>query len=143
MGKSRDRSFRSASPMTLALQQMLISHSYPTFVFRSRNGVGVWRGTLQPRPVSPVYRVELRYKLGEVPRVMVLAPPIAAGAPHRYPDGSLCLYWPKEWHWHRESIIARTILPWASVWLLYYELWLDTGEWLGPSSHHTPKSEVV
>ncbi len=59
--------------------------------------------------------------------------------PHLYADGSLCLYWPKEWRWSRKAIIAETILPWAANWLLYYELWLDTGEWLGPSSHDPHK----
>lgn len=32
-------------------------------------------------------------------------------------------------------LIAKTILPWTALWLYYYELWLDTGKWLGPSSH--------
>jgi len=32
-------------------------------------------------------------------------------------------------------LIATTILPWTALWLYYYELWLDTGKWLGPSSH--------
>jgi hypothetical protein len=34
-------------------------------------------------------------------------------------------------------LIATTILPWTALWLYYYELWLDTGKWLGPSSHAT------
>ncbi|MDY0295864.1 MAG: hypothetical protein RB296_00975 [Acidobacteriota bacterium] len=32
-------------------------------------------------------------------------------------------------------IIAKTIVPWASEWLIFYELWLATGEWLGGGIH--------
>jgi hypothetical protein len=32
-------------------------------------------------------------------------------------------------------LIATTLIPWTALWLYYYELWLDTGKWLGPSSH--------
>ncbi len=55
---------------------------------------------------------------------------------HRYPDGSLCLYWPDEWGWTARESLAATIVPWTAFWLYYYELWLVTGEWLGPSSPH-------
>jgi hypothetical protein len=32
-------------------------------------------------------------------------------------------------------IIAETILPLASIWLFYYEMWQATGEWLGGGEH--------
>jgi hypothetical protein len=67
--------------------------------------------------------------------VRVIRPQVQPDAPHRYPDGSLCLYWFKDWRWGPKSLIHETILPWAALWLFYYELWLDTGKWLGPSSH--------
>ncbi len=69
----------------------------------------------------------------------VVRPQLVKGAPHLYADGSLCLYWPKEWQWAAHEAIAETLLPWAALWLYYYELWLDAGEWLGPSSHISPK----
>jgi hypothetical protein len=88
-----------------------------------------------------MYQVEIRYKLTDCPKVRVLKPPLLAKAPHRYGDGTLCLYWYKEWIWRRHLLIAETIIPWTALWLLYYELWMDTGEWLGPSSHFTLSSE--
>ena len=27
--------------------------------------------------------------------------------------------------------IADTIVPWTAEWLVYYEIWLMTGEWYG------------
>jgi len=63
-----------------------------------------------------------------------------------YADETLCLFWPDEWIWRGHELVAETIIPWTALWLYYYELWLDTGEWLGPSSHHPSlkdENEVV
>jgi hypothetical protein len=91
---------------------------------------------MQPRETSPAYLVEVQYTIGQSPRVWINHPPLHPDAPHTYPsDGCLCLYYPKEWVWRRREHIGKTVLPWTALWLYYYELWLDTGEWLGPSSH--------
>ncbi len=46
-----------------------------------------------------------------------------------YDQKRLCLYLPGQWS--GEKPIAVTIVPWASVWLYFYEVWRATGEWLG------------
>jgi hypothetical protein len=129
------RSFNPNHVLDLGLQGFQVRHHFPDFSYHRRNGRGVWSGTLQPRLTSPVYQVEIEYRHGKSPTVRVIWPAIVAGAPHLYPDGSLCLYWPKEWRWRPDQLIAETIIPWTALWLYYYELWLDTGQWLGPSSH--------
>ena len=129
----------AAHPVSLAVQDLNLRRQFPGFRYRLEGGEGIWRGMLQPRQVSPIYRVEVRYRTGKVPTVRVLNPKIAPGAPHVYGNGALCLYWPKESPWRQDRLVADTILPWTALWLLYYELWLDTGKWLGPSSHD-PKS---
>lgn len=48
-----------------------------------------------------------------------------------YGQESLCLYLPNSGEWTPEMPIAVTIVPWASVWLYFYEFWYATGEWLG------------
>lgn len=130
-----------AQVLNLALQDAHIRERFPGFKGRVRRGRAVWRGSLQPRPTSPIYQVQIVYKLKELPKAYVLSPALAPGAQHLYPDGSLCLYWPHEWWWRSDCIIAETIIPWTASWLYFYELWLDTGEWLGPSSHDAPKRE--
>jgi hypothetical protein len=108
----------------------------------TRSGGLDWRGVLQPTPDSPSYLVRLLNEPGRAPAVFVLSPSIQRDAPHRYSDGTLCLYWPKEWRWSASESLALTIVPWTALWLYYYELWLVTGDWLGPSSPHrsgTPK----
>lgn len=84
---------------------------------------------------SPVYGIEILCEQTQAPAVRVLSPPLEERSPHIYPDGSLCLYWPKEWKWSPKELLALTILPWTASWLYFYELWLDTGAWLGTSSH--------
>jgi hypothetical protein len=68
----------------------------------------------------------------------VVSPQLAPNPPHVYrsDDDSLCLYWPMEWSWTPTASLAATIVPWSALWLYYYEAWLVTGEWLGPSSPH-------
>lgn len=121
--------------INLALQDRHIKHSFPQFVCTSGHGSVVWRGSLQPTQLASVYDVEVCYKLKDVPKVRVLRPILRPNAPHLYADGTLCLFWPQEWLWRSDRIIAETIIPWTALWLAYYELWLDTGQWLGPSSH--------
>ncbi|PYJ64114.1 MAG: hypothetical protein DME24_00075 [Verrucomicrobia bacterium] len=59
---------------------------------------------------------------------------------HMYHNDTLCLYdwraqpWQKNWHLH------QTIIPWMAEWLVFYELWLLTGKWLGKSAAHRKSS---
>lgn len=121
--------------VNLAIQSLHILHRFPGFTYRRERGAGVWRGTLQPRSLSQKYRVAISYKLHCYPTVRIITPTLPPKAPHRWSDGTLCLFYPKENPWRQDMLIATTILPWTALWLYYYELWLDTGKWLGPSSH--------
>jgi len=123
------------------MQDLHVRQRFPGFSYKRVGGEVTWRGSLQPRATSPAYWVEVKYRVGRVPKVRVLRPSLVAGAPHLYGDGTLCLYWPKEWVWRCHELIAETVIPWAALWLFFYELWLDTGEWLGPSSHQTQACE--
>lgn len=125
----------SGRVISLAWQNWHIKQHFPSFTYRSGPGFAIWQGTLQPRLSSPVYQIEISYRGNKIPKVKVVSPPLTDGCEHLYKDGYLCLYWPKEWRWGPDRIIAKTILPWTASWLYYYELWLDTGEWHGPSSH--------
>ncbi len=132
---------RSVPMVTMALQNLHVAHRFPGFSYLRAGAEVIWQGSLQPREVSPAYLVEVRYRLGRCPSVRVLQPALTPGAPHLYAGGTLCLYWPNEWAWRSHELVAETIIPWAALWLYYYELWLDTGEWLGPSSHQPPPKD--
>jgi hypothetical protein len=110
---------------------------FPQFVYSpNRRGGLTWSGALRPTQESPYYSIQVVHDLGRVPRVFVKSPKLDEEAPHRYPDGSLCLYWPNQWRWSPKEFIAETLMPWAALWLYYYEIWLFCGQWCGPSSPH-------
>jgi hypothetical protein len=133
---ARSSCFHKPKGVPPVVQDFHIRRRFPSFNLRQKGAEAIWRGTLQPRECSPLYHVEVRSANGWVPKVRVLRPQLVPDPPHLYQDGTLCLYWPAEWQWRRDRLIATTILPWAALWLYYYELWLDCGEWLGPSSPH-------
>ena len=103
-----------------------------------------WDMQLQPAPLSVVYDVRLLYTLERGPKLFVRSPDLIQPGndpiPHRYGDGSLCLYLPNSGEWDRSMSLAETIIPWASEWLYFYEIWLGTGEWCG-GGHGSPKPD--
>ena len=117
------------------IQILHLKQRFPQFKYK---GKGVWFGTLQPMPHSQIYKIKIVDKVGAFPRVYVKEPKLAKGAPHLYSDGSLCLFYPKDFSWNKKSLIAETIVPWTALWLYYYELWLKTGIWYGNSIEHKP-----
>lgn len=92
-----------------------------------------WTGRVQPSDLSRVYTTRIDYKRGHYPSIRVLAPELKATEagflPHTYDDGTLCLH--DVGQWNAAMLIVDTIVPWAAEWLLYYEMWLATGEWYG------------
>jgi hypothetical protein len=89
---------------------------------------------LQPTPASPTNNVRLAYRHGRHPEVTVTEPPLdlhprATKLPHVYDGDVLCLYYPGEWS--EDMLLAHTVLPWTTEWLLHYELWLITEMWTG------------
>lgn len=125
--------------LNLMLQKILLDQSFRQASCRISRGELRWRGTLQPTPLSQRYVVDVTYKLGSAPRVFVIHPSLqqrdGAVAPHLYRDGSLCLFLPNAGEWTESMALAETTIPWASEWLLHYEVWLGTGEWTGGGAH--------
>jgi hypothetical protein len=106
-----------------------------------------WEGRLQPTPRSDTYAVRIEYASQSHPEVTIIAPrlevPKGVFLPHTFTRDRLCLYWRGQWD--GSMSIARTIVPWTSEWLLYYELWQFTGTWLGgghePGDSPKPRRE--
>lgn len=113
-----------------------MGRAFPGFHWRRTRFGMTWTGQLAPTIDSPAYRIRITHNAGRAPRVSVLSPRIDPAAMHLYRDGSLCLYWPEEWSWSSQRSLAKSIVPWAALWLYYYEIWCLVGEWLGPSSPH-------
>lgn len=99
--------------------------------------------SLKPTDVSIDYKIRLVARQGNKGvDIFVVEPRIdlyenGKKVPHLYSNGSLCLYYPKYQEWDYSDSWAETLIPWVSLWLFYYEIWKDTGSWLGGGTHGT------
>ena len=117
-----------------------MGRDFPQFRYRAlRDGGLLWSGALRPTSSSPRYKVSVLHQPGRVPKVFVRQPKLPGDTPHRYDDGSLCVFWPEEFRWNDSELLAKTLLPWAAFWLFYVEIWQITGEWMGPEAPHAKK----
>jgi hypothetical protein len=117
---------------------------YPDAQVTLRAGELVCRLSLQPTPMSATYEVEIRYRQGRRPRILLSGdleiPAWSANVPHVYPGNEPCLCYPGQWD--GTDLLARTTVPWLSEWLLHFEMWKATGEWHG-GGHEPPKNAKV
>jgi hypothetical protein len=123
----------------LMQQWITLKKSFPDSAGGVRRNRLRWTTKLQPSSLSDVYRVRLEYSLESNPSVFVEEPALqerdGKKAPHLYRNNSLCLYLPGAKEWDDSMLLADTILPWTSEWLLHYEIWLGTGKWHGGGIH--------
>lgn len=110
----------------------------------------VWRHAIIPTPLGNSYKVLLRYRRNKGVDCYVLEPRLllARGQkalPHVYstPRQKLCLFFPDGREWHAGMLLTETIVPWASEWLLHYEIWLATGIWKGGGTSHAEDGSVT
>jgi hypothetical protein len=122
-------------------QSARIQLFHPGFTCRVRGNRLVCHGQIQPTALTACYRVRLEYEEGgDDPKVWVEEPKLRRRnsdepIPHTYEDDRPCLHRPRKREWTPDKLIATTILPWLSMWLLYYEIWLATGAWHGGGEH--------
>jgi hypothetical protein len=128
--------------LTVSQQAYILSSMYPGSYCKFHKNKLDWIGIIVPTPLSGLYTVNVIYRQGYNPRTYVQDPQLSLlpgkKLPHVYSqiEQRLCLYYPsKRPQWDESMHIAETIVPWASEWLLFYELWLATGEWLGGGIH--------
>ncbi len=134
-------------PLTLAQQQLHLATQ--SGAGRVRAGELVWRTPIRPTPASREYGVRIAYRLNDVPRVFIETPDLVALAdgrrlPHVYGEDPvrLCLYLPRAFEWSDWMRIDQTIVPWAALWLHYFEEWLLSDEWKGGGEHPLPRGSI-
>ena len=103
-----------------------------------QTGKVTWVTVITPSALSRDYVVRLSYRQGGVPEVFVDEPDLSLLAdgdrlPHVYSQvpARLCLYLPGTREWTAVDAFDDTVLPWATLWLYYFEDWLAGGkvEW--------------
>jgi hypothetical protein len=113
-------------------------------------GSFVWWCEVTPFPLSRYYRLRIEFRQGDTPEVFAESPDLkllAGGRrlPHVYRQDPprLCLYCPRTHEWQPWMRIDQTIVPWAILWLFYYEKWLVSDNWKGGGKHpHAPEVET-
>jgi hypothetical protein len=98
------------------------------------------KGRLQPTPRSCWYSYEIKYWFRDNIKIFIREPLIKTEingkkVEHLYKDGSLCLFFPKAKEIDSKKLIVDHIIPWISLWLFFYEIWLVTGNWKGGGIH--------
>jgi hypothetical protein len=141
--------FSQPRPLTVA-QQFVNLRSNPVCAGAGTLHAGhlVWGYSTSPTPMSRDYQIRIDYRLDGVPRVFVDGPDLSILAddhrlPHVYEQKPprLCLYLPGTGEWARWMRIDQTIVPWAALWLFYFEDWLISRDWKGGGMHpEGPKS---
>lgn len=127
--------------MGLREQRAWMTSEHPQFSCRlikdKRRAVLVCRGAVQPTPINAVYKVRIEYSTGRRPRVWIESPPLRQRSPqepipHTYGAGRPCLFFDE---FRGDMRLSQTIVPWLACWLIFYEVWLVTGEWHGGGVH--------
>jgi len=125
--------------LTVAQQVYHMRAVFPQFHAETNRGNWVrWTGTLQPHELSDQYTVAISYTVPFRPEIRIVSPELrrrsdCKNLPHIFPGDLLCVHTADEWN--GGLILARTIVPWTSTWLYFYETWYATGLWLAEGTH--------
>lgn len=122
----------------LAQQALNLKQTFPNSSFKIKGDLLVWEGWVQPRLDGRKYLLCMNFRKGHSPNVWVVDPAYYKSSdrqPHTYVENRLCLYLPDEWTWHSSYFIADTMIPWACLWLYYFQIHEKMGEWLGGGKH--------
>ena len=120
-------------------QKMLVESHFPCFKCSLHLGNLVCRGSITPSDGCSKYSVQICYKQNGIPEVRIINPTIPKDIwrkVHIYDKGMLCLYDCREQPWKCTDNLHEKIIPWTAEWLVFYELFLICGKWLGPEALH-------
>lgn len=136
---------------SLPQQHITIKNRFPNSLITYNHPRLIVNMEIKPSNLSRIYPVKIIYNAdtGKI-KVFVtgnLQKLDSQNFPHIYDKNiksgiaQICLFYPKENEWTATDWISDTIIPWASEWLFYYELWLGTGKWLGEGIEHEGNKE--
>lgn len=114
--------------MRICAEKIIMAEKYPQFVLKADKNMELfWDGILQTN-FDTLYRVNIKYPPSypwDKPKLVIVEPHVSLLAPHRFADGSLCVY-PEGWN-HKQAT-APAAVPLIAAWLALYEIFLRTGK---------------
>lgn len=132
--------------LNLAQQAATIRRSFPAFAVTVKASHLLAVGVVAPSSISAKYRVRVVYEWNRSPSVAIEDPRLErrpempeTAIPHTYQATEIgkeipCIYRPGI-DWNVSMPIGDTIIPWLLCWLVDYEYWRATGDWLGGGAH--------
>lgn len=115
-------------PLRISAEKIIMGENYPQFVLKADEKQQLfWDGLLQTN-FGSVYQVNISYPQSypwQKPKLEVIHPQVRRDAPHRFADGSLCIY-PDNWNYKQAT--APAAVPLIAGWLALYEVFLRTGQ---------------
>jgi hypothetical protein len=126
--------------LNIGIQKSLLLNEYSQFHVKTTSPKTLkCVGSLQPTSRSTTYNFEMRYKIGYRPKIVIEKPELVKNfkgerIPHTFSWNEPCLYYKNDFN--SSKPIAKTIIPWLSLWLYFYEDWHITGIWNGGGIPH-------
>ena len=147
--KVRSHQVKHYTYLELMKQSRDVEANYDNVKILFKNGKCSVVLELKPTYYSKKYTVSCDAQVGlETVNIFVRKPDIIQmgkkeniHVPHTYSDGSLCLFYPKMGEWWYTYKWSETLIPWTSLWLYYYEIWVQTGKWIGKGKHVRKKKK--
>lgn len=141
------RDNREIKKISLIVQEKTLLKAFPESKTKRSRFKLSWKGNLKPTALSREYTVEVILNDNNTVEIFVKEPKKLRlykdekQLPHTYSTTKqkLCLFYPNNKEWSKRTLLVDTIIPWASEWLFFYEIWLFTGEWLGGGIEHNVK----
>lgn len=113
--------------LRLKAEAVIMDDRFPQFVLKKRRRELFWEGILETN-FGTFYLVNIIYPPNypyQRPGFRIIEPKLRSGCPHRFLDGSLCVFPDK---WDHKKCTAPAGVPLMASWLAMYEIWLRTGE---------------
>ncbi len=122
----------------LSLEKHLLTKHFKFIDVSITNNKLKCTGSFKPSELSIPYTYQIQFTPKESPNVFVVDPIIKYHRDiHMYPsDNSLCLYYPRDYSWTKNSHLYNSIVPWTHEWFVFYELYQIYGKWFHPSVDH-------
>lgn len=131
-------------PISLDRQHYFLKAKFPQGKGYIKNGKLVWHCKLNVGVAHGQFKIKLIYDVKTSPQVFVIEPNLyemtdGEVPPHIYifneKETKLCLFYPSSNEWTSSKYISDTIVPWASLWFVYFSGWMATGKWYGGGKH--------
>lgn len=115
-------------PLRLEAEKIIMAQNHPQFVLKMDEMKCLfWEGFLRTN-FRTLYLVNALYPSAypwQKPELRIVEPEVRWDAPHRYANGTLCVY-PDDWSYKRCT--APAAVPLIAAWLALYEIFLRTGQ---------------